>query len=35
MDLDTLLALTGVAFSMTWTPGPNNMMLAASGATFG
>ena len=35
MDLQTLLALTGLATSMTWTPGPNNMMLAASGANFG
>ncbi len=30
-----MIALVGVAFSMTWTPGPNNMMLAASGANFG
>lgn len=35
MDLQTLLALAGFAFATTWTPGPNNMMLAASGATFG
>jgi len=35
MDIATLLALTGFAFAATWTPGPNNMMLAASGATFG
>lgn len=35
MEPQTLLALAGVATSMTWTPGPNNMMLAASGANFG
>ncbi len=35
MDGDLLLALAGLAVSMTWTPGPNNMMLAASGANFG
>ncbi|MEM6973709.1 MAG: LysE family translocator [Pseudomonadota bacterium] len=35
LDLDTLLALAGYAFAATWTPGPNNMMLASSGATFG
>ncbi len=35
MDLDTLIALAAFAFAATWTPGPNNMMLAASGATFG
>lgn len=35
MDLQTLIALAGFAFATTWTPGPNNMMLAASGATFG
>lgn len=35
MDLQTLLALAGFALATTWTPGPNNMMLAASGATFG
>ncbi|MGF1447539.1 MAG: LysE family translocator [Pikeienuella sp.] len=35
MALDTLLALAVFAFASTWTPGPNNMMLAASGATFG
>ncbi|MEL6335664.1 MAG: LysE family translocator [Pseudomonadota bacterium] len=35
MPLDTLLALTAFAFVSTWTPGPNNMMLAASGATWG
>lgn len=35
MNGETLAALAGLAFSMTWTPGPNNMMLAASGANFG
>lgn len=35
MDLDAIAALTAVAVSMTWTPGPNNLMLAASGANFG
>lgn len=35
MTPDTLIALAGFAFATTWTPGPNNMMLAASGATFG
>jgi threonine/homoserine/homoserine lactone efflux protein len=35
MEIQILLALTGFAFAATWTPGPNNMMLAASGATFG
>ena len=35
MNADTLAALAGLAVAMTWTPGPNNMMLAASGANFG
>ncbi len=35
MNGDTLAALAGLAVAMTWTPGPNNMMLAASGANFG
>ena len=35
MNLETLLALAGFALAAVWTPGPNNMMLAASGATFG
>lgn len=35
MEFETLLALAGYALAGTWTPGPNNMMLAASGATFG
>jgi threonine/homoserine/homoserine lactone efflux protein len=33
--LDVVLALAGVALASTWTPGPNNIMLANSGATFG
>ena len=35
MEPPILLALLGFAFATTWTPGPNNMMLATSGATFG
>ncbi|MEM9782497.1 MAG: LysE family translocator [Pseudomonadota bacterium] len=35
LNIDTLLALAGYAVASTWTPGPNNMMLASSGATFG
>ena len=35
MSSETLLALTAFALATVWTPGPNNMMLAASGATFG
>ena len=35
MPLEQLLALTGILFAASWTPGPNNAMLAASGATFG
>lgn len=35
MDWETLVLLAAFAFGSTWTPGPNNMMLAASGATFG
>lgn len=35
MNGETLAALAGLSVSMTWTPGPNNMMLAASGANFG
>ncbi|MEM8664619.1 MAG: LysE family translocator, partial [Pseudomonadota bacterium] len=31
----SLAALVGFAFAAIWTPGPNNFMLAASGATFG
>jgi threonine/homoserine/homoserine lactone efflux protein len=29
------MALTALAFATCWTPGPNNLMLANSGATFG
>jgi threonine/homoserine/homoserine lactone efflux protein len=32
---DALAALAALAFASVWTPGPNNAMLAASGATFG
>ncbi len=35
MNLDWILAFLAFAFSTAGTPGPNNMMLAASGATFG
>ena len=35
MSLESLAALVGFAFAGVWTPGPNNVMLAASGATFG
>jgi threonine/homoserine/homoserine lactone efflux protein len=35
MSIESLLALAGILFAATWTPGPNNAMLAASGATFG
>jgi threonine/homoserine/homoserine lactone efflux protein len=35
MPLDTLLALFALAMAGCWSPGPNNAMLAASGATFG
>ena len=35
MTQDLLLALTGFAFATSVTPGPNNMMLLASGANFG
>jgi len=35
MSLDSLLALFGILLAATWTPGPNNLMLASSGATFG
>lgn len=31
----TLVSLTGFAFAMYITPGPNNVMLASSGATYG
>jgi threonine/homoserine/homoserine lactone efflux protein len=35
MPPEQLLALTGILVAASWTPGPNNAMLAASGATFG
>ncbi|MEL6768143.1 MAG: LysE family translocator [Pseudomonadota bacterium] len=35
MTADQFLALLGFALATTWTPGPNNVMLAASGATHG
>ena len=35
MNPDWFLAFLAFAFSTAGTPGPNNMMLAASGATFG
>ena len=35
MTYDSLLALTGFAFVTSATPGPNNLMLMASGAAFG
>lgn len=35
MPSQTLLALIGLAIATLFTPGPNNAMLAASGASFG
>lgn len=35
MSPDAIGALLALAFAAAWTPGPNNAMLAASGATFG
>jgi len=35
MPLDSLLALLGIVMASAWTPGPNNMMLAASGVNYG
>jgi len=35
MTPEQLQALTGLAFAAAWTPGPNNSMLASSGATYG
>lgn len=32
---DRLTALVAFAFATTWTPGPNNILLASSGARFG
>lgn len=35
MPMDTLIALFALASAAAWTPGPNNVMLTASGANFG
>lgn len=35
MSTDVIAALFALAFASTWSPGPNNVMLASSGATFG
>ncbi|PIE18309.1 MAG: hypothetical protein CSA65_05205 [Proteobacteria bacterium] len=35
MDMTTATALAGFAFASSVTPGPNNLMLMASGANFG
>ena len=35
MPLDLFLAMVTFAFAMAFTPGPNNIMLAASGVNFG
>ncbi len=35
MSVDNLLALLGIVMAAAWTPGPNNMMLAASGVNYG
>ncbi len=35
MTLEMILALAGFAFATSITPGPNNLMLMASGANFG
>ena len=35
MPLDSVLALLGILLVSAWTPGPNNAMLSASGASFG
>lgn len=35
MTIDSLIAHFGILLAATWTPGPNNLMLASSGATFG
>jgi len=34
MSLDTMLALTGFAFVMAFSPGPGNFLLLASGVNF-
>lgn len=35
MTFDNLLVLFGITLAAAWTPGPNNMMLAASGVNYG
>ncbi len=35
MPIDLLIAFLGFAFASSVTPGPNNMMLVASGVNFG
>ncbi len=35
MSFDSLAALLGILLASSWTPGPNNMMLAASGVNYG
>jgi len=35
MTFEVILSLFGMAFAASWTPGPNNSMLASSGATYG
>jgi threonine/homoserine/homoserine lactone efflux protein len=35
VSADSLLALVAFAFATLWTPGPNNILLANSGATYG
>jgi threonine/homoserine/homoserine lactone efflux protein len=35
MNLDIIISLAGMAFAASLTPGPNNSMLASSGATYG
>ncbi len=35
MTTEAMLALFGLAVAASWTPGPNNLMLAASGVNFG
>jgi len=35
MTLDNILAVFGILMAAAWTPGPNNMMLAASGVNYG
>jgi threonine/homoserine/homoserine lactone efflux protein len=35
MPIETLIALTGFAITASFTPGPNNALIAASGVNFG